>query len=118
MADLQLSRTDLDNLARMLASTVEAFQQSTELSAEMGATVGHSRLQGKVEDFAGAWSIKRGKIEKRLVELYDCVAAIQETFDAVDKELSSQLQKAASSARAVTNSPPTNLTPAMSGGAN
>jgi hypothetical protein len=101
VADLHISHQDLDALARTLQSTLESFQNSHEVSGDLAVAVGHRELANKVDEFASAWSIKRGKVEKRLVELYDCVRAIQETFEAVDDELSQKLHDASARAHSV-----------------
>ncbi|MFO7244231.1 MAG: hypothetical protein DIU73_005050 [Actinomycetes bacterium] len=115
MADLDIDKADLDALARTLNATLQAFQSSRDVSLSLRDAVGHPRLANRVDDFSSAWRIKRGKIEKRMVELFDSVQAIQQTFDAMDRELSQQLVNAGSQATSLNRLPKGSRSAATSG---
>ncbi len=97
MADLDLRGEDLASAISQTSAVVNYFNNANTKAERAAQHVGHAGLAGKVNDFADAWDIRRGKFVENLTFVYDALAAIRDTFEDIDNQIAEDLNKSGAS---------------------
>ena len=93
--DIQLDMADLTALASDLATVIDEFEKANGNASEVAEATGSSSLQGKVEEFAKAWDLRRDNMIENIKVLQQTISMITENFTEVDEELARALEEAA-----------------------
>jgi len=93
--DIQLDMADLTALASDLAAVIDEFETANDNAKEVAHATGSTSLEGKVEDFATAWNLRRENMIDNIKVLQQTIAMITENFTEVDEELARALEESA-----------------------
>ena len=92
MADLQYSLELLDGLGRQLCGLADGLEGNTAGTRWDDEEIGHRRVADALDDFAGSWDDKRGKLTTSLREVGDMATSSAATFQEVDDQLAADIE--------------------------
>jgi hypothetical protein len=93
MADLAINLADLVVLQNSLRVVKSDFSEAEEFSREVADYTGDERLARVVRDFADKWNLRRGFLIDKIERLAAAAAAIHDTFEELDGELTRNISK-------------------------
>ncbi len=97
MADIRIDGDDLNGAIQQTSAVVTYFENADTRAERAAQNVGHGGLSSKVNDFADAWDIRRGKFTESLTFVRDSLTAIRDTFDDIDQQIARDLTASTSS---------------------
>lgn len=97
MADLEINGEDLNAAISQSNSVITHFTDADTRAERASQNVGVQALANKVNDFADAWDIRRGKTVENLTFVRDSLTAIRDTFEDIDGNLARDLRGTTSS---------------------
>lgn len=92
MADLQYSLELLNGLGRQLSGLADGLEGNTAGTSWDPEEIGHRRVADALQEFAGSWDDKRGKLTTSLREVGDMATSAASTFREVDDQLAAEIE--------------------------
>lgn len=105
MTSLVIQKSQLDQLAKDLATIAKQFAEADDFSSALADAVGNDALGGRVEQFSRSWNDRRKNMTEQVTALQAQVEAISDALTQVDVELAKALTDAATASNAPSNAP-------------